>query len=210
MKRTWLIVFGDFASFLLSFLLLLLIRFKGKDYILTINSHALPFTILCLSWVLIFYIFGLYDLFSIKPTIPHLRRFAIALMTSLFVGIILFYLVPIFDITPKTNLLLQVVLFGILSFLSRRMFYIIYSKRITRSAILVGEKVHMDELYNAIKNNPQIGLSVVLYTQNISEALKNYSNIKNSVFIIDTDSNTITTKDFVNLYKNKNDIIDIA
>lgn len=210
MKRVWLIGLGDFIAFWLSLLIILSVRLGGVFNSPLASKHILPFAILYISWVLIFYLFSLYDLFVIKPNIPHLRRFALALMTSLFVGVILFYLVPIFGITPKTNLLLQVVSFGVLSFLSRRMFYVIYSKRITRPAILVGERVHMDELHNAIKNNPQIGLSVVFYSQNLSESLKNYSGQKNSVFIIDTDANNISTQDFIRLYKNDNEIIDIA
>jgi len=210
MKRVWIIALGDFFAFWLSLYIILSIRIGDVWSSTLASSHVAPFAILYASWALIFFLFGLYDLFVIKPTIPHLRRFGLALLISLLVGVILFYLFPIFGITPKTNLLLQAVLFGIFSFLLRRMFYVLYSKQITRPTVLVGEKSHLDELYNAVKSNPQIGLDIVSYSQDLSESLKKYSDQKNGVFIIDTDSNKISTEDFVNLYKNKNDIIDIA
>ena len=120
MNRTWLIVFGDFASFLISFILLILIRFNEGNYLEAINSHTLPFIILYLFWVLIFYVFGLYDLITIKPTIPYLKRWVWALLSSLVVGLLLFYFVPIFGISPKMNLVIQVGLFGFFSFMQMK------------------------------------------------------------------------------------------
>lgn len=210
MKRIWIIVFGDFIAFWISLYVILSIRIGDVFNSSLAASHIAPFAILYISWILIFFLFGLYDLFVIKPTIPHFRKFGLALLVSLLIGILLFYLFPIFGITPKTNLLLQVILFGIFSFIQRRMFYVLYSKQITRPAVLVGEKTHLDELFNTISSNPQIGLNVVSYSQDLSESLRAYSDLKNGVFIIDTDSNKISTLDFVNLYKNKNDIIDTA
>lgn len=210
MKRIWMIALGDFMAFWMSLYLILSIRIGDVWGSPLAASHVAPFSILYISWTLTFFLFGLYDLFIIKPTIPHLRRFGLALSISLFVGVILFYLFPIFNIAPKTNLVLQVFLFGILSFSTRRIFYLLYSKQITRPVIIVGEKEHLEELYYAIKNNPQIGLKVTSYSDDLSSSLKNCSQQKNGVVIIDTDLNKINSQDLINLHKNKNDIIDIA
>ena len=210
MKRVWFIGVGDFVAFWLSLFIILTIRFGNILDSEIALGHIVPFAILYISWKLIFYLFGLYDLFVIKPTIPHLKRFGMALIVSFFVGILFFYVIPIFGISPKTNLLFQVIGFGIFSFTFRRMVYALYSKQITRPVIFVGEKNHLDELYTAIMSNPQIGLRVVSYTQDLAQALKNYSHLENAVFIIDTDSNKIGTDDVITFYKNGNDIIDIA
>ncbi len=210
MNRVWLIVLGDLVAFFTTFIVILYIRFGDSSFQAALGTHAIPFIILYLSWVLSFFLFGLYDLYSIKPTIPHLWRFSLALITSLIIGILLFYLVPIFGITPKTNLLFQVVGFGLLSFLLRRFVYVVFSQQITRPGILVGVTPYLEELHQTIIKNPQIGLNVISYTNDLHESLKKYSHITNAVFIIEGMSNKIPRNDIVTLYKNKTEIIDIA
>lgn len=209
MNRTWLIVFGDFVSFLISFILLILIRFWRKDYILALNDHILPFIILYLSWVLIFYIFGLYDLLTIKPTIPYLKRWVIAIMCSFAVGIILFYFVPIFNIAPKINLIIQISGFGFFSFFSRRIIYNLFSKTITEKAILVGNSPCLTELTNTILKNPQMGLQIINHFNNISEITLELENTKNLIIIIDKNIET-QNQNILNFYKKGIVIMDTA
>jgi len=152
----------------------------------------------------------LYDIYTIKPTIPHLKKFFYALAICLLVGIIFFYLIPIFGISPKTNLLFQLIIFGSLSFLFRRLFYLFYSKNITRETILIGKKEHLDLLYQSIQNNPQIGLKIIYYSDDLIDTLKKYSTIKKAIFILDTEDQKISDEELINIYRNQNEIIDIA
>ena len=209
MNRIWLIVFGDFASFLISFLMLIFIRFDRQNYLFAINQHFLPFTILYLSWILIFYIFGLYDLFAIKPTIPYIRRWAIALLCSFVVGILLFYFVPIFAISPKTNLVIQVLGFGIFSFLFRRIIYNLFSKTITQPTILIGDSIYLSELGKTISSNPQIGLKILGHFSTISEINLNLEKIKNLVIILDKKID-IQDQNILNFYQQGIEIFDTA
>jgi len=189
MKRTWTIVFGDFLSFLVAFFLLIFIRFKSVDYLYAIDLHTVPFIVLYLCWVLIFYIFGLYDIVTIKPTIPYLRRWAMALISSFVVGLLLFYLVPMFGISPKINLVIQVVLFGIFSFLFRRTIYTLFAKGMTAPTVLVGNSPCINELKKTIEANPQIGLRILDHFKNTSEVNDEMANIKNLVIILDKKKN---------------------
>ena len=109
MKRVEIIVLGDFLSFWVSFCLVLFLRYGTSLFQVEFQRHIFPFIILFCSWILIFFLFGLYDLFTIKPTIPHLKRFALAIIFSLLIGIIFFYFMPIFGISPKTNLFFQII-----------------------------------------------------------------------------------------------------
>jgi exopolysaccharide biosynthesis polyprenyl glycosylphosphotransferase len=210
MKRAGLIVFGDFIAFSLSFLIILFIRFGGASFSKAVNTHLLPFAILYLSWTLIFYLFGLYDVLNIRPTLPHLKRFGIALITSFIVGIFLFYFVPIFGITPKTNLVLQVSGFGLISFLIRRMFYLVFSKKMTRPTILVGENKFFNELEQTINKNPQIGLLIISHESSLLKVIQKYPNLKNLLLILEKTGNEIPKDQISNFYKNKVEIIDIA
>ncbi|HLP86301.1 MAG TPA: exopolysaccharide biosynthesis polyprenyl glycosylphosphotransferase [Candidatus Paceibacterota bacterium] len=209
MNRAGLIIFGDFIAFLISFLLLVSLFFKGQDTSSVINSHAIPFTILYLSWVLIFYVFGLYDLFSIKPTIPYLKRWIIAIVCAFAVGILFFYFIPIFGISPKINLIIQVVGFGILSFFFRRTIYMFFSKAITRPAMLIGESFYLSELEKTILRNPQIGLSVVGHLNSIDEIKMDEKNFKDLIIILDKNIK-IEDKDILSLYRKGVEIIDTA
>jgi len=152
----------------------------------------------------------LYDIYTIKPTIPHLKRFFLGLIICLIIGIIFFYLIPIFGISPKTNLLFQLILSGSLSFLFRRFFYHFYFKNITRETILVGKKEHLDLLFQSIQNNPQIGLKIICNSDDLTDTLKKYSSVKKAIFILDTEHQKISDEDLINIYKNQNEIIDIA
>ncbi len=209
MNRTWLIVFGDFASFLISFTLLIFIRFSPEYYQRAIDTHTAPFIILYLFWVLIFYVFGLYDLVTIKPTIPYLKRWILALLSSFIVGLLLFYFVPIFGISPKVNLVIQVAFFGIFSFLFRRSIYSLFARAITAPAILIGDSPYLLELEKTINTNPQIGLRIIKHFKNESEATEDLKNIKNLIIILDKNTDE-SDKNILSFYKQGVEIIDTA
>lgn len=209
MNRAMLIVFGDFISFFISFVLLILIRFHTGNYAWAISSHTIPFIILYLFWVLIFYIFGLYDLINIKPTIPYLKRWFLALCSSFIVGLLLFYFAPIFGISPKINLVIQVSLFGFFSFLFRRIIYTLFAKAITAPAVLVGNSPYLMELEKTIMANPQIGLTVTNHFDDTSRITQEISIKKNLVIILDKNTSE-TDADILSLYKHGVLIIDTA
>jgi len=210
MNRVWLIIFGDFIAFWISFFIIILVRFEPVSYQAAISAHIVPFIILYLTWVLSFYLFGLYDLFTIKPTIPHLRRFGMAISISFVIGIFLFYFISIFGISPKTNLIFQIVGFGIISFFIRRIIYILFSKAITRPAILVGSSESINEIKNVIINNPQLGLRLALHTENGVNAIRDYSNTSNTVFIFEKIPDDIPKEQILSIYKNNSEIINMA
>ncbi|MBK5215621.1 MAG: sugar transferase [Candidatus Pacebacteria bacterium] len=209
MNRVWIIVLGDFLSFAISFIFLIFIRFNKENYLSAIDSHTPPFLILYLSWVLIFYIFGLYDLLNIKPTIPYFKRWILALTSSFLVGMLLFYFVPVFGISPKLNLFIQVAGFGILSFFFRRIIYTLFARGITAPVVLVGDSVYLKELESAIIKNPQIGLKIVNHFQTIGDINFDLNDLKNLVIILDKN---IENKDgsILEFYKKGVTIIDTA
>jgi len=209
MNRTSLIVFGDFVSFLISFILLIFVRFSTGNYLQAISSHTIPFIILYLFWVLIFYIFGLYDLVTIKPTIPYLKRWAFALLSSFIIGLLLFYFIPIFGIAPKINLFIQVALFGFFSFFFRRTIYTLFAKAITQPVILIGSSDYLYELKNTIIKTPQIGLRVINHIENANNINIDFKNIKNTLIILDKNI-ILPEKNLLTQYKQGIEIMDTA
>jgi len=209
-NRVWLIIFGDFIAFWASFLIILFVRFGAVSFHAAISTHVIPFAILYLLWGLSFYIFGFYDLFSIKPTISHLNRFGIALFTSFITGISLFYFIPGFGITPKTILISQVIGFGLFSLLTRRMIYLFFSRSITRPVSLVGTSSDMDKINSVISNNPQLGLQVISRTNNSLETIRIYASTENLVLVFENIPDAIPKESIITLYKNNAEIINVA
>lgn len=213
MNRRGLIMVGDFVSFWISFFIVLFIRFGWTSYKDALQTHLLPFLILFICWTLIFFIFGLYNLLSIKTTILNIKRYILAIATAFGLGIILFYFVPFFGIAPKINLVLQIGLFSITSFLSRRIIYRIFSLSITRPLIIVGQNKYLDKLHNIIKSNPQMGLNIISYLPEDKIALDNIieKNINiNSLLFIFENIPKISEEAIAILYKNNVEIIDTA
>lgn len=209
MKRIWFIILGDFIAFCISFFIIIAVRFKPDLYSEAINTHIISFTILFFSWLLIFFIFGLYNLFKLKPILVNVERYTIAIITCFAIGILLFYFVPIFGIAPKTNLILELILFGIFSLYFRKLIYGILSKNIIRPLIIVGNNKYLDKLYEIIKSNPQIGLNIISYTSLEKGVIEQNMNIKNLLFIFENIPN-ISEENMTILYKNNSEIIDTA
>ncbi|NCU28897.1 MAG: exopolysaccharide biosynthesis polyprenyl glycosylphosphotransferase [Candidatus Moranbacteria bacterium] len=209
MKRIGFIVAGDFLAFWLSLFVILTIRYSGSNSDIIIK-HFGPFLILYIIWSLIFYLFDLYDIYKIKPNIPHLKQFGLAIMVSFVCGILMFYLIPSFGISPKTNLIFQTLGFGSISFLLRRFFYSVSAYQVVRPVILIGEEKYLDNLNKAISQNPQIGLKIVHYSADAHEALERFKDIKKAVFVIDTRTSFANSSALHNIRKNKNDILDIS
>lgn len=133
-----------------------------------------------------------------------------AIATCFIVGIFLFYFVPIFGISPKTNLIFQVVGFTLVSFFIRRIIYTVFSKAITQPVILIGSSQNIIEIGDVIFSNPQLGLKLVSHTNDFKKAINDYSCTQNAVFIFEKIPDEIEKENILNLYKYNSEIINVA
>lgn len=69
-------------------------------------THIIPFTIVTLLWIVGFYIAGLYDLALGQDTLKLFRTYLEGMIINLGIAFGFFYLLPIFGIAPRANLLL--------------------------------------------------------------------------------------------------------
>ena len=156
-SRQILLGLGDIFLFYLSLLGAVFFGFWGSFSWEIFSEHLLPFTILYLFWLIIFYIFGLYDLNLIRTHFNNYSRLLGALGVSLILGMVFFYLIPFFEITPKTNLLLNVLIFGALIFGWRRAFYSLFSLHFLNKVAFVGENSQTLKLAKEITSHPYLG-----------------------------------------------------
>src|SRR3989344_7263678 len=110
MKRFWLVI-GDLAILCLALFLTLWWRYgSNQDFGFYLQAHFVPFSIIFAFWLLVFYTADLYDVNLAKNNLRLFSTFFYSTAFIAFFSVALFYLLPIFKVTPKTNLLTFLVL----------------------------------------------------------------------------------------------------
>ena len=133
-----ILLIGDVIILYISLAMALTIRYRGFDFSI-FQAHFIPFSIIYLSWLIIFYIHNLYELDIAKNNV----KFLIALVRALIIGgvisIVFFYLIPGFivdSITPKTNLFLNILVFIFLFYGWRYLFNLLAGSLKTKTNIV--------------------------------------------------------------------------
>ena len=149
---------GDISILYLSLLGTVFFGFWGQFNWEILSGHLLPFSILYFFWLIIFYIFGLYDLGAIRIRVVLYPKILGAILCGLGLGMVFFYLVPLFGITPKTNLLLNVLIFGILFLIWRKLFGLLFSSRFFNNIAILGkDSQKIEALTKEIAARPYLG-----------------------------------------------------
>lgn len=171
-KRKILLLAGDIGALAASFYLTMVLGYWRALDVSTFQSHVLPFGILYLAWLLVLYVFRLYDYGSVKPTIGTIKSISVALITMLAVGAIFFYSFTLFGISPKVNLLINVAVFGAIFIGWRRLFFTIFSKHFQKDILILGENEASRDLSDEIRQNPHIGYRFAGFIEDISDTAR--------------------------------------
>ncbi len=157
-NEPYILVLGDFVVFLLSLLLMLIIRYGGLPNALLFFRHFYPFFILFLVVTLIFYIAGLYDKHTVIIKNNLAKIIWNAQIAHIIVAVLFFYFIPYFLITPKTNLFIYL-LFSILLMIGWRTYgYDNFISGAKQTGIIAGAGPDTNELFLEINNNPKYKL----------------------------------------------------
>jgi exopolysaccharide biosynthesis polyprenyl glycosylphosphotransferase len=112
-------------------------------------------------WVLTFYIIGLYELRELKNNRVFQGRILFAILISFLLGILFFYFIPIYRITPKANLVIFFAIFGTALHLWRTRYnHTLRAKEPRERMLLLGNSPATEELDRYITQNPQLGYEV--------------------------------------------------
>ncbi len=125
------------------------------------HLHLVPFGIIFALWLLIFYIAGLYDKYTFRNTPYFYSNFSRVILAVGAISASFFYLIPFFGITPKTNLLLFIVVFAALDLGGRSLFNYATEKSFKKTIIIVGNTPITHETAAFIQANPQLGYELV-------------------------------------------------
>ncbi len=161
-RKEGLILFvGDIFFFIFSLWLSLYIRFAELPTWYTFQVHLVPFSILFVLWVLVYYIAGLYDKHTLilKSKLPSII-FNAQLVNSIF-AIVFFYIIPVFGIAPKTILFLYLAT-SFICVLVWRFYGSVFLGTVNKeSALLIGSGEEMKELLHEVNNNSRYNLQFV-------------------------------------------------
>lgn len=160
-KESPVVLLGDVLFFFLALWLTLFVRYFEIPSASLLYNHIVPFSILFVAWIVIYFMAGLYDRHTVlfKKKLPDLILNTQAL--NVVVAAVFFFSVPYFKITPKTNLVLYLAVSFWLVFLWRAHLYPRLFNRRVRSAILLGaESKERSELEQEIRGNAKYGLSI--------------------------------------------------
>ncbi len=173
-KVKWaLLIGGDIGILYLALWIMLKIRFGDPFFFQAWQQHVIPFSFLYTAWILIFYIFGLYDLRLAKNNAGFYLTLFKSLGLMLGVAIAFFYLTPFFGIAPKTNLLLVTTLVFLLLVLWRQLYNLFIKYPIAPDDILlIGLGAQILELQNHLERNPQLGYRISGIIEPTQDALK--------------------------------------
>ena len=189
--RKFLLLISDIFALYAALWLTLFIRynFNFKEQI---AFHLVPFSILFLFFLFIFYTSNLYEISSLRNSQDFYGTFSRAMTGNAFAGIVYFYLLPFWKIAPRRNLFLFLILFSVLDFGLRILFNrAISSKKLRKPAIIVGFNSQSLQLAGFLKKNPQLGyqlegvfdISEGLDKEESSEfnVIKNITQFKNEI-----------------------------
>lgn len=209
------VLIGDVLTLYASLVITLLLRYKTEQFPQVFNDHIMPFTVVFLVWVAIFYINDLYknEFFRIKY--PAVKKLLFSVFINVIASITLFYLFrDFFELTPKTNLFLIAIIFCLLNLGWRFMASKIYiSSGLKTKLLIIGNSKSIDEISNCIKTNPQIGYEIAAHAKDFSEikdlnGLCSDKNINTVIIQPDLKNNKETVKSVYKLLTSKISVID--
>lgn len=170
------LLLGDIIILYLSLFLTLVIRYKSLPNAAMWANHFWPFTFIFVIWLIIFYIFNLYNL---KKAVNN-TQFFITTLKAVAVGgliaVLFFYLNPNINIAPKTNLLMYLIIFTILFILWRRIYNWVLGNYFPKNNVaIIGYNSRVKELIKEIDKNPGLGFKVFkIITNESDETIKPY------------------------------------
>lgn len=158
-ELAWLL-FGDITCFALALWATLLIRYLAWPSSELLATHIGPFSFMALLWILIFYISGLYDKHTVFMKGLLFSRILNTQLVNIIIAGSLFMLLP-FGITPKTNLVIYLVLSVLFIVVWRLQVYNYVSPKYKHKAILIADGDEAVELVDEINNNDRYNYSFV-------------------------------------------------
>jgi exopolysaccharide biosynthesis polyprenyl glycosylphosphotransferase len=162
-KEPIILAFGDIIVLIISLTITFGVRYFEVPSYAIFSQHIVPFSIIFVYSIVIYYIAGLYGkrLAMVRGKIPG------TILKSQIVGgllaVTLFYFIPSFNVTPKLNLLIYSVISSGLLIGWRFWTFSLLSKRRRYRALVIGSGEEIMELSNEIDRSTRSAMSSAGY-----------------------------------------------
>jgi len=117
-----LLAVGDLVLLYLALWLALALRYQSPPEWLTFFEHAKPFTAIYILWLLLFYTGNLYNLVRLRDQMNIYYDLVRALLLGTVIAVLIFYILPASDLTPKRLLIIDAAIFGVMMTIWRAVF----------------------------------------------------------------------------------------
>ncbi len=155
-----LLLFGDVAFLYVSLALALAVRYGDGGFIARFRVHFVPFSLLFLLWMFIFYLADLYRPATFATRKKLFRTLFQALMVAGIISVVVLYLFSgLFRLTPKTNLAMVGVFFFLIDGIFRLLFLHAFSIGSIAVSFL-GASPLKQKIESYLRTNPHIGYSI--------------------------------------------------
>lgn len=159
--RQFLLFLVDGALLVLSLNMALTLRYLGTPNKELWTEHLRFFIPAFILWLLIFYINSLYDFRKFINQSKLIEQTTKSIIIAFAITIIMFYLIPSRDISPKTNLIIFTVIYYVLFLLWRLSFSILSKKYLpTINVAIIGYNEIIRKTITTIKRNQQLGYKI--------------------------------------------------
>ena len=157
-----IVLIGDIFVLYGALALTLIVRYGLSNFREPLISHLKPFSLIFIIWLIIFFLADFYKDKNSRITPEVIQNFVLTITISIVASIIFFYLFPgLFKLTPKTNLVIFALIFGMLDFGWR---FILIKVSISSGwrdrLLIIGDSKIINEIIYFLKNNPQFGYDV--------------------------------------------------
>lgn len=184
-----LLLMADCAILFGSLYLAIMLRNGEIPEISLFLSFLIPFSLITLVSVSIFYSYGLYD----KPSLRLIRELSKRILTSQVLAalsaVIIFYTLPISGFAPKTILLLYVIISSAIMSLWRHYAFSIVLRYKKQKSIIIGSGDTFKKLVDELTRNPHTGITLIsiidVDTYDMSKILNVLKTTKPNSVIID-------------------------
>lgn len=161
--KQYLLLIFDLAILYASLVFTLLVRYQ-KVSLSDFESHIIPFSVIYLLWVVVFYINGFYDLSTTHNSTAFWKKFGGSMAVNALVAVAIFYLTPELGIAPKTNLFINLAVFSLFFICWRSIFNKVAATGILKNRILIiGEGEEIEEIKKIIQKQPQLGYKLITH-----------------------------------------------
>lgn len=153
LRELALLFVGDLFFLYVSLWITLLARYIAWPSERLLDAHLLPFSLLFVVWLLMYFIVGLYDQHT---TILHAKlpeRILRVQIGNIIIAALFFFFVPVFGIAPKTNLVLYLIISSTLMVFWRVAIVPKLLQRKSAPALLIAGGVEYKDLYEEVNNN---------------------------------------------------------